>query len=146
MAEFGDWPVKIWGEQRLQVGMLLQCAAQQFGKQFLVITAEVFFGVNLLFDLRIITRSDAPLINPLQGKFAGAMTRAFIRHFYFFIAGSRIAHARSRSRLAISMATSAASPPLTCLRSIACSSVSVVRIALATGTPQASCTSFTHRP
>src|SRR3990167_2874993 len=112
------------GEQHLNIGMLAQCAAQQLGEQLLVIAAQVFFALNLLFDLRLIARSNAPLINTLQRQFARAMARAFVwRFFYFMVSGriaySQVAPASSRSRLAISMATSAASLPLVCMRAIA---------------------------
>src|SRR3989338_2917543 len=133
------------GEQGFKSGVLVQRAAQQFGEQFLVVTAKILFGQNLLFDLRLIARGDAPLVNTMQDQFARAMARASVWRFLNSVAGNRVAHARSCSRLAISMATSAASPPLTCMRSMACSSVSVVRIALATGTPQDNWISFMQR-
>ena len=41
-AEFVHRPVQVRGNQRLEIGVHAQCAAQQPGKQFPVVAAEIF--------------------------------------------------------------------------------------------------------
>src|SRR5439155_2448649 len=86
---------------------------------------------ELRADRRRWIACEQPLIQALQGEFARAAPAAF--HFH---RSSSIA----TSRLAISRAASVASRPFTWARSLACSSVSVVRMPLPIGMPNSSCT------
>src|SRR5271169_5751458 len=127
-------------KRRLKVGMLSQHAAQQSGTQLYVVATKIFFFMHALLDLRHIRARQSPLIDALHHQFARTVARALGGCFDLCCL---FAHASAFFKFAISIATSAASAPLTVMRSSACSSVSVVRMALAMGMPYCNCTSPT---
>src|SRR5439155_17667690 len=92
--------------------------------------AETFrFGELGLKAGRVVAR-ELPRVQALQRELARTAPRRF--HLWLF--------AMLLPRFAISTATSAQSRPFCAARAFACSSVSVVRIPFATGTPLSSCT------
>ena len=113
---------------------------QQLSEEFRVVAPQALFGQRALRDQRRALAGKTPFVNALHGQFARAMAQTFGRIVLLVVA-----HARAFSRCTISIATRAASAPFTLTRSSACSSVSVVRMALATGTPLCNCTSPTPR-
>ncbi len=115
-------------------------AVQQLPEEFRVVTPQALLVARAFLDQPGALAGKPPLVDSLQCQLARTMAQALGR-----IVLLGVAHASAFNRCAISMATSAASAPLTFMRTSACSSVSVVRMALATGTPVRNCTSPTPR-
>src|SRR6267378_1545160 len=95
--------------------------------------AEAFRFRELGLQIGRVIARELPRVQALQRELARTPPRRF--HLWLF--------AIFRPRFAISTATSAQSRPFCTARALACSSVSVVRMPLATGMPLSSCTCMT---
>ena len=135
-TEEGALPSFLDGARRVGVERLglLDAAMQQRVEVGRIGLAEVVLLAHVGVDLAAVCAADQPLVEALHGELARApartLRRGLARRFGRCVAAG---HDRSSSRLAISMATRAASRPLSSARAQAWASFSTVRMALAIG-------------
>src|SRR5471032_277096 len=138
-------------EARLQFGgngvRFLDHAVQDGVQMFLVGFIEALRAAQLRVYLAAGRTRQQPLIKPLCREFARASSSAFhARSSSSSSSSSPPSCSSATDRFAISTATRAASRPFSVMRATACSSFSVVRIALATGVPKSSAIRETPAP